>query len=53
MTRLSRITLHDIAVVGHHGYHAAERELGQRFVVDVDLFVDVSLPGRPTSWPTR
>lgn len=46
MSRLSRITLHDIAVVGHHGYHAAERELGQRFIVDVDLFVDVSVPGR-------
>jgi dihydroneopterin aldolase len=42
---LSRISLKDIALVGHHGYHAAERELGQRFVVDVDLYVDISLPG--------
>lgn len=43
---LSRISLREISVVGHHGYHAAERELGQRFIVDVDLFVDVSLPGQ-------
>ena len=42
---LSRISLNDIALVGHHGYHAAERELGQRFIVDVDLFVDISVPG--------
>jgi dihydroneopterin aldolase len=43
---LSRISLKDIALVGHHGYHAAERELGQRFIVDVDLFADLTLPGR-------
>jgi len=42
---LSRISLMDIALVGHHGYHAAERELGQRFVVDVDLYSDISVPG--------
>jgi len=42
---LSRISLKDIALVGHHGYHAAERELGQRFIVDVDLYVDIALPG--------
>jgi dihydroneopterin aldolase len=46
MSRLSRISLRDIAVVGHHGYHAAERELGQRFVVDVDLYADIAEPGR-------
>ncbi len=45
MAVLSRISLREIAVVGHHGYHAAERELGQRFVVDVDLFTDISAPG--------
>lgn len=45
MAALSRISLRDISVVGHHGYHAAERELGQRFIVDVDLYVDISVPG--------
>ncbi|HMB71794.1 MAG TPA: dihydroneopterin aldolase [bacterium] len=41
MSDLARITLADIGLVGHHGYHAAEKELGQRFEVDVDLWVDI------------
>jgi dihydroneopterin aldolase len=41
MAELARITLADIGLVGHHGYHAAEKELGQRFEVDVDLWIDV------------
>jgi len=46
MGDLSRITLADIGLVGHHGYHAAEKELGQRFEVDVDLWLDVETAGR-------
>ncbi len=30
-----------IDVYAHHGAHAAERELGQRFVVDVGLWADL------------
>ena len=46
MSHLARITLADINLVGHHGHHAAEKELGQRFEVDVDLFADISEAGR-------
>jgi dihydroneopterin aldolase len=46
MAELARITLADIGLVGHHGYHAAEKELGQRFEVDVDLWVDVENPAK-------
>jgi dihydroneopterin aldolase len=45
MSDLARITLANIGLVGHHGYHEAEKELGQRFEVDVDLFVDIEVPG--------
>jgi dihydroneopterin aldolase len=41
---LSRITLSDIGIVGYHGHLAAEKELGQRFLIDVDLFCDVRVP---------
>lgn len=34
------ISLHGIDVYAHHGVHPAERELGQRFVIDVDLWAD-------------
>ena len=37
---MDRISLHGIDVYAHHGVHPAERELGQRFVVDVDLWTD-------------
>jgi len=37
-----RITLQGIDVYAHHGVHPAERELGQRFVIDVDLWGDLS-----------
>jgi dihydroneopterin aldolase len=41
MSELARITLSDIGLVGHHGYHHAEQELGQRFEIDVELYVDI------------
>jgi dihydroneopterin aldolase len=34
---MDRITLTGIDVYAHHGVHPAERELGQRFVIDVEL----------------
>ncbi len=37
---MDRISLHGIDVYAHHGVHPAERELGQRFVIDVDLWTD-------------
>jgi dihydroneopterin aldolase len=42
---MDRITVHGIDVYAHHGVHPAERELGQRFVIDVDLYGDWSGPG--------
>lgn len=36
-----RLRLEGIDVYGHHGAHPAERELGQRFVVDVELSADL------------
>jgi dihydroneopterin aldolase len=41
---LSRITLSDIGIVGYHGHLAAEKELGQRFQIDIDLYCDVRAP---------
>lgn len=39
---MDRISLHGIDVYAHHGVHPAERELGQRFVIDVDLWTDAT-----------
>jgi 7,8-dihydroneopterin aldolase/epimerase/oxygenase len=39
---VDRITLTGIEVFGHHGVLAHERELGQRFVVDVALDVHLA-----------
>jgi dihydroneopterin aldolase len=43
---MDRITLDGIDVYAHHGVHPAERELGQRFVIDVDLHGDWSAAAR-------
>ncbi len=37
-----RILLHGIQFYGYHGVHDEERRLGQRFLVDVELRLDVS-----------
>lgn len=37
---MDKVSLHGIDVYAHHGVHPAERELGQRFVIDVDLWTD-------------
>ncbi len=39
---MDRIRLEGIDVYAHHGVHPAERELGQRFVIDADLWGDCS-----------
>jgi dihydroneopterin aldolase len=37
-----KIILKNLVFRGHHGVHLAERELGQRFEVDVELSLDLS-----------
>ena len=46
---MDRVSLSGIDVYAHHGVHPAERELGQRFVIDVDLWVDCSAAARSDS----
>ncbi|MGJ6962914.1 dihydroneopterin aldolase [Streptosporangium sp. G11] len=41
-TVADRISLRGLRVHGRHGVLAAERELGQEFVVDVTLFLDTA-----------
>lgn len=40
-----RIILEGMTFYGHHGALSSERELGQRFVVDVEVFADLSRAG--------
>ncbi len=46
MTTGDRISLTGITGFGNHGALAPERELGQMFVVDVVLFLDLGPAGR-------
>lgn len=41
-----RILLEGMTFYGRHGTLAAERELGQRFVVDIALYCDLGAAGR-------
>jgi dihydroneopterin aldolase len=41
MSSEDKIILHNMVFRGRHGVHPAERELGQRFEVDVELSLDV------------
>ncbi len=45
MSELARITLSEMGIVGFHGHLAAEKELGQRFELDVDLYCDIEAAG--------
>jgi dihydroneopterin aldolase len=36
-----RIRICGIDVLGHHGVDEAEREVGQRLIIDLELFVDL------------
>ena len=40
-----KITLSGIEAVGYHGVYPEERHDGQRFIADVTLFADLSIPG--------
>jgi dUTP pyrophosphatase len=40
------IQLHGLTFYGYHGVHAEEQRLGQRFVVDADLRLDLEPAGR-------
>lgn len=42
LNRLDRITIHGINVLGHHGVEEAERKVGHRLGIDVDLYLDLS-----------
>ena len=42
LNRLDRITIQGINVLGHHGVEEAERKVGHRLVIDVELFLDLS-----------
>jgi len=39
---MDRLLLHGMVFFGRHGHRPAERELGQRFSVDVELDVDTA-----------
>jgi dihydroneopterin aldolase len=39
---MDRILLHGIQFYGYHGVHEEERRLGQRFLVDVELRLDLA-----------
>ncbi len=43
LDRLDRISIHGINVLGHHGVEEAERKVGHRLVIDVELYLDLSL----------
>lgn len=42
---MDRILLKGLTFFGRHGCHAAERELGQKFVVDITLDCDLRAAG--------
>lgn len=39
---MDRILLNGLSFFGRHGCHAAEQELGQKFIVDIELECDLS-----------
>ena len=41
-----KIELRGMTFYGFHGVNLAEKELGQRFVVDLDIFTDLARAGR-------
>jgi dihydroneopterin aldolase len=43
---MDRILLNGLVFFGKHGCHAAENELGQKFVVDIELECDLSIAGQ-------
>lgn len=45
ISQLDRMMLHRIELFGKHGVFEAERELGQRWIVDLDLYIDLRQAG--------
>jgi len=43
---MDNIRLKNITFYAHHGYYKAERELGQKFEVDIDVSCDLRESGR-------
>jgi dihydroneopterin aldolase len=41
MSRLDRITIEGINVLGHHGIDEAERKVGQRLAIDLEMYLDL------------
>jgi dihydroneopterin aldolase len=39
---LDKIAIRGIDVLGHHGVDEAEREVGQRLNIDLDIYLDLS-----------
>ena len=46
---MDRILLNGLVFFGKHGCHAAELELGQKFLVDIELECDLSAAGESDS----
>ncbi len=42
LDKLDRISIQGINVLGHHGVDEAERQVGQRLIIDVELRLDLS-----------
>lgn len=42
---MDRILLNGLAFFGYHGCHPSERELGQKFIVDIELECDLRAAG--------
>jgi dihydroneopterin aldolase len=45
-TDMDKIALHRMTFYGYHGVYAEERKLGQRFIVDAELHLDLTPAGR-------
>ena len=45
LSQLDRISLAGIVLYGYHGVNAAEKETGQRFTVDLDVWADLRAAG--------
>jgi dihydroneopterin aldolase len=42
MKDMDRIAIQGINVLGHHGVDEAERQVGQRLIIDMDLYLDLA-----------
>ena len=42
---MDRISLHNMRFYGYHGVYEHEREMGQRFEIDVELSLDLAQAG--------